>query len=57
MRGRPVARSIEYGGPRERRVQPAVPVRVRGPGLPTAAGADLRSKYADVPMAALAAKC
>ena len=57
IRGRPVARSIEYGGPRERRVQPAVPVRVRGPGLPTAAGADLRSKCADVPLLAPIPKC
>ena len=57
MRSRPVARSIEYGGPRERRVQPAVPVRVHGPGLPTAAGADLRSKCADVPLLAPIPKC
>ena len=52
IRGRPVARSIERGRPWDGQFNKVFPIVSVNPRRSTAAGADLRSKYADVPLPA-----
>ncbi len=52
IRGRPVARSTERGRTRDGQFNKVFPIVSVNPRRSTAAGADLRSKYADVPLPA-----